>query len=683
MPKDKEPHRLLGLAQATDLILHLPLRFEDETRLTPFTQLKPGLVAQVEGVLVHMERSRGGRTQLLFEIQDATNARLRIRLLHFRPNQVAALSPGVTVRAFGEARTGLFGMEMVHPRYRVLRPSTPLQKTLTPVYPNVAALSQYRLRQAIAAELDAADLADSLPEPLRQHLGLPEFAATLRFLHQPPANADTALLELRQGPAWERLKFDELLAQQISLQRATIERKYQHAVPLNDAQELGPRLLAGLPFTLTTAQARCLDEIRTDLAAPHPMHRLLQGDVGSGKTCVAAACAALAVGSGMQVALMAPTELLAEQIYQKLRDGFTPLGVNVVWLSSAVKGKARSAALAALADGRAPIAVGTHALIQDDVTFARLGLVIVDEQHRFGVEQRLALRAKAAPSPIGEGAEKEGKVLPHLLMMSATPIPRTLAMSYYADLSISSIDSLPPGRTPIETRVMSDARRTEVITRLAEFCASGGQSYWVCPLIEESEKLDLKAAIDAHAEISAALPQLTIGLIHGRMKATEKAAVMAAFKAGELNVLVATTVIEVGVDVPNASLMVIEHAERMGLAQMHQLRGRVGRGTRASTCLLIYSKPIGAIAHERLAILRDSQDGFEIARHDLRLRGPGERLGARQSGQQMLRFADIESDAHLLEPASNAAAELLRQHPDAVKRHIDRWLLGGEARLYA
>ena len=678
MSNDKEPHRLLGLARAADLILHLPLRFEDETRLTPFGRLRPGEVAQVEGTVVHVERSRGGRAQLLFEIQDAAQTRLRIRLLHFRPNQAAALAPGVTVRAFGEARPGLFGMEMVHPRYRVLKPSSPLPKSLTPVYPCVAALSQYRLRQAITAELNAADLTDSLPEPLRQRLGLPEFEATLRFLHQPPANADTSLLELRQGPAWARLKFDELLAQQISLQRATMERQHQCATALTDEQGLAPRLLASLPFALTPAQARCLDEIRADLSAKHPMHRLLQGDVGSGKTCVAAACAAQAVGSGLQVALMAPTELLAEQLYQKLHDWFTPLGVAVVWLSSAVKGKARSAALAALAEGSAPIAVGTHALIQDDVTFARLGLVIVDEQHRFGVEQRLALRAKAGPA-----SGTEGTGLPHLLMMSATPIPRTLAMSYYADLAISSIDQLPPGRTRIETRVMSDARRAEVIARLAEFCAGGGQAYWVCPLIEESEKLDLKAAIDTHAEISAALPQLAIGLVHGRMKAAEKTAIMAAFKAGELNVLVATTVIEVGVDVPNASLMVIEHAERMGLAQMHQLRGRVGRGARASTCLLIYSNPVGSIARERLAILRDSQDGFEIARHDLRLRGPGERLGARQSGQQMLRFADIETDAHLLEPAAQAASELLRHHPDAVKRHLDRWLFGGEARLYA
>ena len=671
MPHDKEPHRLLGLARAADLILHLPLRYEDETHLTPFTQLKASEVAQVEGVLTHKEQQRGGRAQLLFEIEDKAGERLRIRLLHFRPNQAAALTNGVTVRAFGEVRPGLFGLEMVHPRYRVLRPSTPLPKTLTPVYPSVAALSQYRLRQAIEAELESADLTDSLPEPLRQRLGLPEFSASLRFLHQPPGNADTALLEQRQGPAWARLKFDELLAQQISLQRAAAEHQHLHATALADPEGLCPRLLDALPFALTAAQARCLDEIRADLEAPHPMHRLLQGDVGSGKTCVAAAAAAIAVGSGLQVAVMAPTELLAEQLHQKFHDWFTPLGVAVVWLSSAVKGKARNAALAALADGSAQIAVGTHALIQEDVAFVRLGLVIVDEQHRFGVEQRLALRGKAEAA------------LPHLLMMSATPIPRTLAMSYYADLSISSIDSLPPGRTPIETRVMSDARRAEVIARLAEFCADGGQAYWVCPLIEESEKLDLKAAIDTHAEISAALPQLAIGLVHGRMKAAEKAAVMAAFKAGALAVLVATTVIEVGVDVPNASLMVIEHAERMGLAQMHQLRGRVGRGARASTCLLIYSNPVGSIARERLSILRDSQDGFEIARHDLRLRGPGERLGARQSGQQMLRFADIEADAHLLEPAGHAAAELLRHHPDAVKRHLDRWLPGGETRLYA
>lgn len=675
MPSDKEPHRLLGLARAADLILHLPLRYEDETRLTPFLELRPGEAAQVEGVLIYKEQQRGGRAQLLFEIEDIAGQRLRIRLLHFRPNQAAALCPGVTVRAFGEARPGLFGMEMVHPRYRVLRPSTPLPKTLTPVYPSVAALSQYRLRQAIEAELDAADLTDSLPEALRQRLGLPEFEPALRFLHHPPANADIALLEQRQGPAWARLKFDELLAQQISLQQAVAKRQHLHATPLTDPEGLCPRLLAALPFALTEAQARCLDEIRADLAAAQPMHRLLQGDVGSGKTCVAAACAALAVGTGLQAAVMAPTELLAEQLYQRFRDWFSPLGIAVVWLSSAIKGRARATTLTALTNGSAAIAVGTHALIQDDVTFARLGLVIVDEQHRFGVEQRLALRGKA-------GSPSE-TMFPHLLMMSATPIPRTLAMSYYADLAISSIDHLPPGRTPIATHVMSDARRAEVIDRLATYCGAGGQAYWVCPLIEESEKLDLKAAIDTHLELTAALPKLRIGLAHGRLKSAEKAAVMAAFKAGELDVLVATTVIEVGVDVPNASLMVIEHAERMGLAQMHQLRGRVGRGARASTCLLIYSNPIGAIARERLAILRDSQDGFEIARQDLRLRGPGERLGARQSGQQMLRFADIETDAELIEPSARAATELLRHHTHAVARHLDRWLPDGEARLYA
>lgn len=666
-----EVHRLLGLPRAADLILHLPLRYEDETRLTPFARLKPGAIVQIEGTLAHKEQQRGGRTQLLFEIEDESAARLRIRLLHFRPNQAAALTPGVRVRAFGEVRPGLFGMEMVHPRYRVLAHPAPLPQTLTPVYPSVAALSQYRLRQAIDAEIASADLTDSLPAHLRQRFGLPEFAATLHFLHHPPANADTALLELRQGPAWARLKFDELLAQQLSLQRAANERQHQNAASLTDPEHLCVKLLASLPFALTAAQARCLEEIRRDLAAPHPMHRLLQGDVGSGKTAVAAACAALAVGSDQQVALMAPTELLAEQLYHKICEWFSPLGIDSVWLSSAVKGRTRSTALARIQDGSAAITVGTHALIQDGVVFARLGLVIVDEQHRFGVEQRLALRGKS------------GTALPHLLMMSATPIPRTLAMSYYADLAISSIDSLPPGRTPITTRVMSDARRNEIISRLGEYCAKGGQAYWVCPLIEESEKLDLKAAIDTHAEISAALPQLAIGLVHGRMKAAEKAAVMSAFKAGEVQVLIATTVIEVGVDVPNASLMVVEHAERMGLAQLHQLRGRVGRGTRASTCLLIYSNPIGQIARERLAILRDSQDGFEIARQDLRLRGPGERLGARQSGQQMLRFADIEADAPLLQQACDAARELLKKHPDAVSRHLNHWLPGGEMRLNA
>lgn len=661
-------HRQLGLARPEELLLHLPLRYEDETRLTPFAQLQPGVTAQAEGQLTYLEHPRG--RPLLFELTDAAGTVLRIRLLHARPNQSAALKPEVRVRVFGEARPGLYGLEMVHPRYRIVTAATRLPTTLTPVYPSVAAVPQYKLRLAIDALLFDADLSDTIPEALRRDL--PEFAASLRFLHHPPPNADTRLLEARLGPAWARLKRDEFLAQQLSLRTAALQRDQLQAHPLVDADDFAERLKREFHFDLTAAQTRCVNEIRHDLAQDHPMHRLLQGDVGSGKTCVAATISAIAVGSGGQVAVMAPTEILAEQLAQKFIHWFTPLGIPVAWLSAAVKGRTRTAQLAAIADGTARIAVGTHALFQDEVTFQNLQLVIVDEQHRFGVEQRLALRQK--------GAEQ---LTPHLLMMSATPIPRSLAMSYFADLAVSTIDTLPPGRSAIDTRVLSDARRDEIILRLRDFCRSGGQAYWVCPLIEESEKLDLKAAIDTHAEISAALPELRVGLAHGRLKPAEKAAVMATFKTGEIDILVATTVIEVGVDVPNASLMVIEHAERMGLAQLHQLRGRVGRGTRASACVLLYSQPLGAIAKERLSIIKNSQDGFEIARHDLRLRGPGERLGAKQSGAQMLRFADIEADGELLTQAQDIATHMLGTHPDAVERHLTRWLPGGVERLNA
>jgi len=665
-------HRQLGLSRAEELLLHLPLRYEDETRLTPFARLHSGLTAQTEGRITHAETQRGG--SLLFDLEDEAGNSLRIRLLHTRPNQRNALSLGARVRVFGEARPGLYGLEMVHPRYRICTAATRLPTTLTPVYPSVAAVPQYKLRLAIDALLAEVDLSDTVPEALRPNL--PEFAASLRFLHHPPPNADTALLEARLGPAWARLKLDELLAQQLSLHLSAQQRDHLQAPILIDADGLAERLTREFPFSLTAAQARCIDEIRHDLAQDHPMHRLLQGDVGSGKTCVAAAVSAIAVGSGAQVAVMAPTELLAEQLAQKFIHWFTPLGIPVATLTAAVKGRARTAQLAALREGTARIAVGTHALFQDEVIFQNLQLVIVDEQHRFGVEQRLALRQKGAFDHT-----------PHLLMMSATPIPRSLAMSYFADLAVSSIDTLPPGRTAIDTRVMSSAKRDEIILRLRAFCRgdahTGGQAYWVCPLIEESEKLDLKAAIDAHAEISAALPEIEVGLAHGRMKATEKAAVMAAFKAGEIDILVATTVIEVGVDVPNASLMVIEHAERMGLAQLHQLRGRVGRGARASICVLLYSQPLGAIARERLNIIKNSQDGFEIARHDLRLRGPGERLGAKQSGAHLLRFADIEADSGLLQQASDIATVMLDTQPDAVERHLARWLSGGVERLNA
>ena len=687
-------HRRLGYASAAQLVLHLPLRYEDETRLTPLAAIRPGQPAQIEAEIRHADIQFRPRRQLVLQLEEIAPGKrgnegevpqaestqaspragsiLHVRFLNFYPSQVAQLKPGVRLRLFGEVRDGFFGAEMVHPRYRVVRPGAPLPERLTPIYPTVAGLGQARLAKAIAAGLANTALDDSLPAEILAEHGLPGFAEAVRTLHTPPPGADLAALENRNHPAWRRLKLDELLAQQLSLRRHAEARAGLAAPPLRD-RGLAARLLAALPFPLTTAQQRVLGEIGADLARPHPMHRLLQGDVGSGKTCVAAFAALSAVNSGHQAAVMAPTEILAEQLFRKFDEWLGPLGVRVVWLAGALKGKAKQQALAEIADGSAQVVVGTHALFQAGVDFARLALAIVDEQHRFGVEQRLALRTK------GAGAV----VTPHLLMMSATPIPRSLAMSHYADLDVSVIDALPPGRTPIATRVVSNARRTEVIERLRDYCAGGAQAYWVCPLVEESEKLALIAAENAHAELGATLPGLRIGLAHGRMKSAEKAAVMAAFKAHELDILVATTVIEVGVDVPNAGLMVVEHAERMGLAQLHQLRGRVGRGARASTCLLLYAEPLSDLARQRLAILKAHQDGFVIAREDLRLRGPGEFMGARQSGAPMLRFADLELDQDLIELARKLAPRLRREHPDTAARHLARWLPQGDDYLRA
>jgi len=662
--------RRLGLDQVSDLILHLPLRYLDETRLTPLAEARPGAHVQVEGCVRHAEVQTRPRRQLVAEIEE-NGDRLFFRLLHFYPSQVAQLRPGVRVRLLGEVRPGFFGAEMVHPFLRVVGENTPLPDRLTPVYPTVAGLSQHAIRKAVTAALEHADLDDSLPAAMLHSLGLPPFRAALETLHAPPADADPALLESRQEPAWRRVKFDELLAQQLSL-RLAARRRHEHAArPLSGDGGLGERLLAALPFRLTAAQTRALDEIRRDLALSHPMNRLLQGDVGSGKTLVAALATLPALAAGAQVAVMAPTEILAEQLFLKFREWLQPLGLPVLALSAASKGKAKRQALADLAEGRARVAVGTHALFQTGVVFRDLALAIVDEQHRFGVAQRLALREK------GQLASAAGDHTPHLLMMSATPIPRSLAMSYYADLDVSVIDELPPGRTPIATQVVSHARRDEVVARLRDYCRSGGQAYWVCPLVEESEKLQLRAAQESHAELSTLLPELAIGLVHGRMKAEDKAAVMAAFKAGGLHLLVATTVIEVGVDVANAGLMVIEHAERYGLAQLHQLRGRVGRGARESTCVLMYGEALTDIAKQRLRVIKENADGFAIAREDLRLRGPGEFLGARQSGVPMLRFADLEMDFDLLEMARAAAGDLLDRDMDTVHRHLRRWLPRG------
>ncbi len=664
-------HEKLGYRSEADLLLHLPLRYEDETRLTPIRDLRPGQSALVEGIVERAEILYRPRRQLLVTLAEPGSAEtFHFRMLNFYPSQQAQLKPGARLRLFGDIRPGFFGAEMVHPRWRRVAEGAPLPDTLTPIYPTVAGLSQTRIQKAVATLLEAADLSETLPAVLLDRLGLQAFETAIRRLHGPQPEDSLASLERHEHPAWRRIKFDELLTQQLSLRLHAGQRRRQRAPVLADAG-LSERLLAALPFPLTGAQRRALGEIRADLGQPHPMHRLLQGDVGSGKTCVAALAALVAVGAGQQAAVMAPTEILAEQLYLKFREWLEPLDIRVAWLAAALKGKAKREAMAEIADGRAAVAVGTHALFQDEVAFRSLALAIVDEQHRFGVEQRLALR--------GKGVDR----MPHLLMMSATPIPRSLAMSYFADLDVSVIDELPPGRKPIATKVAGSAKRDEVIARLRDYCGGGAQAYWVCPLVEESGKIDLKAAIDAHAELVAELPNLRIGLAHGRLKADEKAAVMAAFKAGELDLLVATTVIEVGVDVPNASLMVIEHAERMGLAQLHQLRGRVGRGGRESTCLLLYAEPLSETARRRLRIIKDSQDGFAIAREDLALRGPGEFLGARQSGAPMLRFADLEADQDLLQLARDAAGHLLRHDPEAVRRHLARWLPHGLDLLHA
>ena len=592
-----------------------------------------------------------------------------MRFIHFYPNHQKQLAQGATVRALGEIKRGFYGDEMIHPKLKSPE-NNKLAQSLTPIYPTTNGLNQPTLRKAVQAALDAVDLTEVLPEKLLKSLKLPSLAESLRTLHNPPPELSMQTLADGAFPAWPRLKFDELLAQQLSMRLARQRRKSGNAKPLIGNGVLSKKLLANLPFRLTHAQQRVCDEIRADLANHIPMHRLLQGDVGSGKTIVAALSALVALEcEGVQVAIMAPTEILAEQHFIKFKQWFETLGIRVAWLSGSLKKKAKDEAKAALANGEIRVVVGTHALFQDDVLFDDLGLVIVDEQHRFGVAQRLALKNK------GQDV--------HQLMMSATPIPRTLAMSFLADLDVSSIDELPPNRTPIKTKLVNQLRRNDVEGFVLSTCQKGQQAYWVCPLIEESETLQLQTATDTLAELQNHLPSLNIGLVHGRMKAAEKAAVMSEFISGSLNVLVATTVIEVGVDVPNASLMVIEHAERMGLAQLHQLRGRVGRGAAASTCVLLFAEPLGQVSKARLKVIHEHTDGFEIARQDLEIRGPGEFLGARQSGAPMLRFADLQTDMVLLEQARQAAADLVAHEPDVVARHLERWLGSREGFLAA
>ncbi|MDQ5916822.1 MAG: ATP-dependent helicase RecG [Pseudomonadota bacterium] len=679
-PALAEKLRKLGLVRRDDLVLHLPLRYEDETLCHTIADAPWGEPVQIEAQVVDVSVQYRPRRQLVARVRDESSAggELVLRFLNFYGSQTrqleAARDNGQVLRLFGEIRQGFLGPEMVHPRYRVVPPGTPLPGALTPVYPTTAGVSQAALRKLIAVALKEADLAEHFAESWREHFGLSGFADAVAYLHAPPPGAPLGALQSREHPAWRRIKFDEVLAQQLSLRRAFFARRERGAPVLQPSGSLAAQLLAALPFALTGAQQRVVAEIEHDLAQPHPMQRLLQGDVGSGKTIVAALAACRAIEAGWQAAFMAPTEILAEQHYLKLRAWLEPLGIRVAWLSGSLKAAAKKAMQLEAASG-AQLVVGTHALIQEGVDFARLGLAIVDEQHRFGVQQRLALRQK--------GGDAQSGAIPHQLMMSATPIPRTLAMSYYADLDVSVLDELPPGRTPVRTKLVADARRDEVTERVRVAVAEGRQAYWVCPLIEESEKLQLQTAMDTHAALSEELEGLRVGLVHGRLKADEKAATMAAFSSGEIDVLVATTVIEVGVDVPNASLMVIEHAERFGLSQLHQLRGRVGRGAHESVCVLLYAAPLSETARARLKIIYENTDGFEIARQDLHLRGPGEFIGSRQSGVPLLRYADLETDADLVELARAEAERLLCDNPAAVTRHLARWLGSREELLKA
>ncbi len=648
----------LGLVRDADLVLHLPLRWEDETRVTPIRDLLPGQTAQVQAVVREASVAYRPRRMLTLTVEDDGGV-LGIRFLHFYPSHLKLFQAGQSFRFNGEVRGGFLGLEMVHPRFAKADHATPLPTQLTPVYPTTAGLGQATLRKLVERAL-AAPIADTLPAEWLAALNLPGLETSIRLLHQPPLDCALNELESRRHPAWQRLAFDELLAQQLSLASARRQRQSRPAQPLPSRQRLTAGFIGTLPFALTAAQARAWQEISADLGEPHPMRRLLQGDVGSGKTVVAALACLQAIENGLQAAFMAPTEILAEQHFRKLSPLLSALGVRCTWVSGSQRKAERAAAWQAIAAGEVDLAFGTHALFQEAGSFARLGLAVVDEQHRFGVGQRLALMQK--------GTE------PHQLMMSATPIPRTLAMSFFADLDVSVIDALPPGRTPVVTKLVSAARRDDVLARVREACLAGGQAYWVCPLIEESEKLQLQTAQDTYVALTAQLPEVRIGLVHGRLKPDEKQAVMAAFQSHEIDLLVATTVIEVGVDVPNAALMVIEHAERMGLAQLHQLRGRVGRGSRESVCVLLYQTPLSELARARLKVIFELSDGFEIARQDLLLRGPGELLGHRQSGLPMLRFADLERDVALLEAARDLAQRCLAGHPDIAARHLDRWI---------
>ncbi len=676
-PRMAEKLAKLGIREVTDLLFHLPLRYEDRTRVTPIGALRPGREAVIVGTVELTEVKYGRRRMLLSRLADGTGF-ITLRFFHFNARQQQMLARGTELRCFGEVRRGSGGLEMVHPEFRRVDSDEPVavEESLTPIYPSTEGIHQLswrNLTEQALLHLQAGrlPLPELLPAALRDDSDLPSLAESLLFLHRPPPDVSLDSLAEPDHPMRQRLVLEELLAHVLSL-RQLRSRVQQHAgFPLTGGDALIARFRDRLPFELTGAQQRVVQEIERDLSRKIPMQRLVQGDVGSGKTLVALLAVLRAVGSGHQAALMAPTEILAEQHYRNFREWLAPLDIEVVWLSGKLRSRERRAALARLTSGEGAVAVGTHALFQEDVAFARLALVVVDEQHRFGVHQRLALREKG---------RREGRV-PHQLIMTATPIPRTLSMVAYADLDCSVIDELPPGRTPVETVVIRDDRRDEVVARVHAACRDEGrQAYWVCTLIEESESLQAQAAEDTAAQLAEALPDVRVGLVHGRMKAEDKDRVMQAFKAGEIDLLVATTVIEVGVDVPNASLMIIENAERLGLSQLHQLRGRVGRGSAVSACVLMYHGELNDTARERLGTLRATNDGFAIARKDLELRGPGEVLGTRQTGMWQLRVADLARDGHLLPRVANLADRLLADYPDHVQPLIDRWI--GEATRY-
>jgi ATP-dependent DNA helicase RecG len=665
----------LGVITVQDVLFHLPLRYQDRTRVLPIGGLRPGDQAVIEGAVDHATVKFGRRRALLVHLSDGTGA-LVLRFFHFTGMQQRALERGTRLRCFGEVRAGPASLEMVHPEYRRVGgdAEVTVEDALTPIYPTTEGLQQPTWRRLTTAALDAMGgdgLIDWVPAELLEALHLPRLDDAVRYLHRPPPAAPLDALQEGSHPAQRRLAFEELLAHQLGLRRLRAAQRQRPAPRLAGGGALVPRLRDSLPFRLTGAQERVWREIGADLAGEHPMLRLVQGDVGSGKTVVAALAALRAVEAGHQAALMAPTELLAEQHLRNFTSWLAPLGVTVAGLNGRLRAAARREALAALQDGTAQVACGTHALFQQGVDFASLGLVIVDEQHRFGVHQRLALHDKGA---------REGRV-PHQLVMTATPIPRTLAMTAYADLDLSVIDELPPGRTPIRTVTVADARRDEVVARVHDACRAGRQVYWVCTLIEESEALQCQAAEDTAAALAQALPELRVGLVHGRQRPADKEEAMTRFKAGRIDLLVATTVIEVGVDVPNASLMVIENAERLGLAQLHQLRGRVGRGSTESHCVLLYHPPLGEAARERLAILRETTDGFAIAQRDLELRGPGEVLGTRQTGEMGFRIADLLRDQPLVPQVQRAADLVLARYPERVEPLIRRWV--GEKSRYA